>query len=80
VPQDEGLPAAFQQQPYSETTSELIDTEVRRIVEESLHDAERLLAMHRPTLDALAEALLKAESLNADELREITGLPAASTG
>ena len=34
APQDEGLPPAFQHQPYSEATSELIDAEVRRIVEE----------------------------------------------
>ena len=35
APQDDGLPPAFQHQPYSEATSELIDAEVRRIVEES---------------------------------------------
>ena len=34
APRDEGLPPAFQQQPYSDATSELIDAEVRRIVEE----------------------------------------------
>src|SRR4029077_3647601 len=39
VPQDEGLPPAFQHQPYSEATSGLIDAEVRRIVEESHHEA-----------------------------------------
>jgi cell division protease FtsH len=82
-PQDEGLPPAFQRQPYSEATSELIDAEVRRIVEESHHEADRLLAAHRDKLDALARALLKAESLNATEIREVTGLtelPAAATG
>src|SRR6185436_8275068 len=41
---DEGLPPAFQHQPYSEATSELIDAEVRRIVEECHRDADRLLA------------------------------------
>jgi cell division protease FtsH len=73
-PQDEGLPPAFQQQPYSESTSELIDAEVRRIVEESHREADRLLALHRDKLDALAQALLKAESLNEKEIREATGL------
>ena len=34
APQDDGLPPAFQRQPYSEATAELIDAEVRRIVEE----------------------------------------------
>jgi cell division protease FtsH len=76
APQDEGLPPAFQHQPYSEATSELIDAEVRRIVEESHHEADRLLSEHRTELDALARALLKAESLNEKEIREVTGLTA----
>jgi cell division protease FtsH len=74
APQDEGLPPAFQHQPYSEATSELIDAEVRRIVEECHGEADRLLAVHRDKLDALAQALLKAESLNEKEIREATGL------
>ncbi len=74
APQDEGLPPAFQHQPYSEATSELIDAEVRRIVEESHREADRLLAEHRDKLDALAQALLKAESLKETEIREVTGL------
>ena len=77
VPQDEGLPPAFQHQPYSEATAELIDVEVRRIVEECHREADRLLAAHRPKLDALAQALLKAESLNEKEIREATGVLAA---
>jgi cell division protease FtsH len=74
APQDQGLPPAFQHQPYSEATSELIDAEVRRIVEESHAEADRVLAAHRDTLETLARALLKAESLNAQEIRDVTGL------
>jgi cell division protease FtsH len=74
APEDAGLPPAFQQQPYSERTSELIDDEVRRIVEESHREADQLLAEHRDKLEALAQGLLKSESLNAKEIREITGL------
>jgi len=74
TPQDEGLPPAFQHQPYSEATSELIDAEVRRIVEESHREADRLLAEHRDKLEALAKALLKAESLKEGEIREAAGL------
>ncbi len=70
TPQDDGLPPAFQHQPYSEATSEVIDAEVRRIVEECLREADRLLAENRHKLDALARALLKAESLNAQEILE----------
>jgi cell division protease FtsH len=72
--QDEGLPPAFQHQPYSETTSELIDSEVRAIVDKSHHEAERLLGANRDKLDGLAQALLKAESLDAKEVREATRL------
>jgi len=76
TPQDEGLPPAFQHQPYSEATSELIDAEVRRIVEECHQEADRLLAQHRDKLDALAHALLKAESLDEAAIREVVGLRA----
>ena len=72
--QDEGLPPAFQHQPYSEVTSETIDAEVRRIVEECHRQAETLLAGHRTELDALAKALLEAESLDEPEIRKVTGL------
>jgi cell division protease FtsH len=74
APQDEGLPPAFQHQPYSEATSETIDAEVRRIVEECHLEAERLLAEHRAQLEALARALLQAESLDEQEIRKATGL------
>jgi cell division protease FtsH len=74
VPQDQGLPAAFQRQPYSEATSELIDAEVRRIVEECEEEANRLLSEHRDQLNALASALLSAESLDEKDILKITGL------
>ncbi len=78
-PQDEDLPPAFQQQPYSETTSEVIDAEVRRIVEECHREAERLLSEHRDKLEALARALLNAESLDEKQILAVTGLPGPST-
>jgi cell division protease FtsH len=74
APQDEGLPPAFQQRPYSDATSELIDGEVRRIVEECHREADRLLAANRDKLDALAHALLAAESLDEQEILAATGL------
>ena len=80
VPQDEGLPPAFQHQPYSEATAELIDAEVRRIIDGSHVEAERLLAAHRDVLEALTRALLDAESLNGAEVLAITGLAGAKAG
>jgi cell division protease FtsH len=58
----------------------VIDAEVRGIVEESHVEADRLLAEHRDELDALAQALLKAESLNEKEIREVTGLTESRGG
>ena len=78
APQDDGLPPAFQQQPYSEATAELIDAEVRRIVDDSHRQADELLAANRPRLDALAKALLDAESLNEREIHAATGIPERS--
>jgi len=83
APQDDGLPPAFQRQPYSEATAELIDAEVRRIVEECQGEATRLLTAHRDKLVALATALLKAESLEERDILEVTGLgppPAHAAG
>jgi hypothetical protein len=71
---DDGLPPAFQRQPYSEATSELIDAEVRRIVEECHADADRLLAEHRPQLESLARSLLEHESLDAQAVRAAAGM------
>jgi cell division protease FtsH len=76
---DAGLPPAFQRQPYSDATSELIDLEVRRIIEECEREADRLLVAHRPQLDALAHELLKSESLDEQQIRRVTGIGEAPT-
>ena len=61
----------------SEETSRTIDAEVRRIIAESHGEATRLLTTHRRELDALAEALLARETLDEQEILEVTGLPPA---
>ena len=63
--------------PFSEATAEAIDAEVLRIIGESHAEARRLLSAHRKQLDALAEALLSRETLNEQEILEVTGLPPA---
>jgi cell division protease FtsH len=52
---------------------------VRTIINESHEEAKRLLSAHRVQLDALAEALLARETLNEQEILEVTGLPPAPT-
>jgi cell division protease FtsH len=63
--------------PFSEDTAEAIDAEVRKIIGDSHDQAKRLLMAHRKQLDALAEALLARETLNEQEILEVTGLPPA---
>ena len=72
----DGDGSAFAQRPYSEATAQVIDDEVRRIAEESLVEAEKLLTDHRPQLDALAQALLKDDSLDEPEILRVTGIKA----
>jgi cell division protease FtsH len=50
---------------------------VRKIIGESYDEAKRLLTAHRKQLDALIEALLSRETLNEQEILEVTGLPPA---
>ena len=63
--------------PFSDATSQAVDEEVLRIINECHDDARRLLREHRTELDALAAALLAKETLDEQEILEVTGLPAA---
>jgi cell division protease FtsH len=55
----------------SEATQELVDAEVRRIVDDAHEDVRELLSRERDKLDLLAEALLREETLDeADAYRE----------
>jgi len=65
------------EKPFSEETAKLIDAEVHRLIRESHHEALRLLREHRRELDALVAALLERETLDENEILEVTGLPAA---
>ena len=51
----------------SNTTKQLIESEVRRLIEEGRIRATSLLQAKRKELDLLAKALLKYETLNKDE-------------
>ncbi|MFM9996292.1 MAG: ATP-dependent zinc metalloprotease FtsH [Phycisphaerales bacterium] len=56
---------------YSEETARIIDEEARRIVDEAFQDATRLLNDNWEKVDAVAGALLKYETLSADEVHKL---------
>jgi cell division protease FtsH len=58
-------------QTYSEATAQIIDAEVRRIVEECYQRARQILLDNKDKLIALAEALLEYETLDAQQVDEI---------
>jgi cell division protease FtsH len=63
--------------PYSEATAQIIDQEVERILQECYAEGVRLLREHRMQLDRLANALLERETLDEQEILNVTGLPPA---
>jgi cell division protease FtsH len=58
---------------YSEQVAASIDAEVRRLIDDSHDRARSILTLHRPTLDALATALVEKETLDGEDLMAIIG-------
>jgi cell division protease FtsH len=58
---------------YSEATAAAIDDEVKRLIEESHDNVQKLLSSKRAELDKLAEALLREETIEGPELNRILG-------
>ena len=59
------------QQNISEETSQIIDGEVRRLIDEAYTEARRILTDHRDEWLAIAEGLLEYETLSGDEIRQL---------
>jgi cell division protease FtsH len=72
----DGVPSGGEK-PYSEETAREIDAEVRGIIRESHEKARRLLTEHQRELDMLAGALLEHETLDEQEILEVTKLSRA---
>ncbi len=56
---------------FSTETAKLIDNEVRAIVNECYAKAERLLKDHRNKLEAMKDALMEYETIDADQIDDI---------
>ncbi len=61
----------------SEETAEAIDTEILKIIGESHDRGQAPSDRASKPLDALVEALLARETLNEQEILDVTGLPRA---
>ena len=60
-----------QNKEISDTTAQQIDEEVRVIIDRNYQHAHRILSDNRKTLQMMAEALIKYETIDAKQLKEI---------
>jgi cell division protease FtsH len=77
------LPPSGPDQPFgfdgvAQATKELVDLEVRRLLEECYGEAVRTLQSNRERLDRLAHTLLDRETLNEDEAYAAAGVTTAT--
>jgi len=59
---------ALPERDFSDDTAQRIDVEIRRLVDDAFRDAEKLLAENWEKVEAVANALLKYETLTQDEV------------
>jgi cell division protease FtsH len=75
LPQDGHGPLLPGVSEVSARTQELVDEEVRRIVDSAEQEVRELLTSHREQLDSLAHALLDNETLDEPDAYAAAGLP-----
>ncbi len=61
----------FGKKEYSEKTAEVIDEEIRNFIDTGYKTSRKLAETHRQQLQNLADALLKYETLSADDVKRI---------
>jgi cell division protease FtsH len=66
--QDSFLGSATVSKPYSEKTAEIIDNEVKRVLDECYFEATEILTKHNKFLHNLAEILLIHETMDSEEV------------
>ncbi len=73
--QDSGIGNSYYPMPgekeYSDKTAEIIDKEVKRITNEALKKAKALIEENRDNVEKIAQALLKYETLDAEDVKLI---------
>jgi ATP-dependent metalloprotease FtsH len=68
-----GDPSISVQKPYSDHTAELIDLEVRKLIDDVFNKTEALLIEKKPLLEEVAQYLIKNEVMNLEQFRAIVG-------
>lgn len=64
-------PADLVGREYSEKTAEAVDAEIKELIDRAYEEAKGLLVDHRSKLDAMAHALLKYETLEAEDVKRV---------
>ncbi len=59
--------------PFSEKTAELIDSEVRRLVDEAVVEARRIINEERVNIERLADMLIAKETIFSEDIETILG-------
>ena len=63
----------FEQKSYSEETAALVDTEIRRMIDEAHARASEVLTSHRQQLIAISELLKEKETLTGEDVSQLLG-------
>jgi len=58
---------------YSEETARVVDSEVKRLMDEALATAKKILTERRETLDAIAAVLIEKETIEREAFEKIVG-------
>ena len=62
--------------PFSERTAEIIDDEVRRVVDEAVAMARKIVVEDRERIEALADLLLQKETIFTEDIESVLGVSA----
>ncbi|MBQ2350013.1 MAG: ATP-dependent zinc metalloprotease FtsH [Cytophagales bacterium] len=63
----------FEPRPYSEKTAEIIDSEVKKLVDECYNISKNLILEHKDKVKELAEKLLEKETIYKEDVEKILG-------
>ncbi|MCP4712056.1 MAG: hypothetical protein GY869_25830, partial [Planctomycetes bacterium] len=56
---------------YSDQTADLIDNEIKQLMDQIYQEVKDILEKHRDQMEALKDALMKYETLDGDEVKQI---------